>query len=64
MIALCVRCGRGPRFAGTFLCPRCLTDPATRREVAKAEGMATDGVAQRQVLIARSHWAGGWPRVQ
>jgi len=56
----CVRCGLRDRTADTYLCTACRRDPRTHVEIARAQGMANDYPGQRAVLIAHSHWAGGW----
>jgi ribosomal protein S14 len=56
----CVRCGRRPRYADTFLCRVCLDDPATRAEMLRIERSAVDHIGQRRVAIERFHWSGGW----
>jgi hypothetical protein len=58
--ALCVRCGRRPRYSETFLCGACFQDPEARREAAEVMRMAGDYLAQRRVAIEVYHWAGGW----
>lgn len=61
----CVRCGRAPRYDGTFVCCACKYDPARLREqraVAFKSGEPLPYDLQRRELIRRFHWAGGWPR--
>jgi hypothetical protein len=61
--SLCVRCGRRPRTADTYLCSACLQDPEARREAAEVLRMGRDYLTQRRVAIEVYHWAGGWGRV-
>jgi len=61
----CVRCGRGPRADGTFLCAVCVAEPSINRDMMEARlAVGPDGVEQRKWLVAFRKWAGGWPRVR
>ena len=57
---LCVRCGRRPRAAETYLCEVCLHDPEARREAMEVLRSGGDNMAQRRRAIETYGWAGGW----
>lgn len=57
---LCVRCGRRPRTADTYLCGPCLQDPVARQEARAILRTAGDHMTQRRMAIEHFHWAGGW----
>jgi len=59
---LCVRCGRFLRSATPYLCQPCATDPRMRAEIATAETVSRDVLAQRRFVIEQFGWAGGWGR--
>jgi hypothetical protein len=67
---LCVRCGRNPQGAESWLCARCRADDLTFQEMSEARRVirrtipTDDGREQRRYLVGVHHWAGGWPRIR